>query len=61
MSPLELKRAQVEYKNVNAARENQEMKIMEFQEQIEKLHASIAISIAKEEELLAKINAASQK
>lgn len=55
MNPYELKKAQVEYKRVNAAREEQELRILEFQEQIKRLEASIEISIAKENELLAKV------
>lgn len=53
----ELKKLQVEYKRVNAAREEQELRVFEFQEQINRIEASIAISIAKEEEILAKIKA----
>lgn len=52
---IELKRLNVEYKQVNAAREQQEYKIMELQEQIKRLEDSIVISKAKEEELQAKI------
>jgi hypothetical protein len=52
---LDLKRAQVEYKRVNAAREEMEYKILESQEQINRLEANIEIQKAKEDELLAKI------
>lgn len=55
MNAYDLKKAQVEYKRVNAAREEQELRILEFQEQIKRLEASIEVSIAKENELLAKI------
>lgn len=55
MSPFELKKIQVEYKRVNAAKEGQELNILELQDQIKRLEASIAVSVAKEEELLAKI------
>ena len=55
MDNYELKKVQVEYKRVNAAREEQELRILEFHEQIKRLEASIAISIAKEDELQAKI------
>lgn len=55
MSNYELKKIQVEFKRVNAAREEQELRILEFQEQIQRLEASIAISIAREEELKTKI------
>lgn len=55
MTALELKKIQVEFKRVNSAREEQELRILEFQEQIQRLQASIDISKAKEEELSAKI------
>ncbi len=55
MNNYEVKKLQVEYKRVNAGREEQELRIYEFQEQIKRIEASIAISIAKEDELLAKI------
>jgi septal ring factor EnvC (AmiA/AmiB activator) len=58
MSPLDLKRLQVEYKEVNAARERQELKICEIQEQIDRIQKSIEASKAKEDELMAKINEA---
>ena len=58
MSPYELKKLQVEYKRVNAAREEQELRILEIQENIDRLQKSIDISLAKEEELLAKIKEA---
>lgn len=54
-NPYELKKVQVEYKRVNAAKEEQELRILEFQEQIKRLEASIEVSVAKESELLAKI------
>jgi hypothetical protein len=57
MSPYELKKIQVEYKRVNAAREEQELRILEFQEQINRIQVSVDVSLAKEEELLAKIKA----
>jgi len=55
MNNYELKKLQVEYKRVNAGREEQELRILESQEQIQRLEASIAVSIAREEELKAKI------
>jgi hypothetical protein len=55
MDAYALKKLQVEYKRVNAAREEQELKIFECEEQIKRIQASIAISLAKEEELLVKI------
>jgi len=57
MSPYELKKLQVEYKRVNAAREEQELRVLEIMEQVERLQTSIDVSKAKEEELMAKINA----
>ena len=55
MTPMELKKLQVEYKRVNAAREEQELRVLQLQEQIDSLQKSIDISIAKEEEIVAKI------
>lgn len=55
MSAYELKKLQVEYKRVNAAREAQELQILELQEQIDRLQKSIDISMAKEDELQLKI------
>lgn len=52
---MELKKLQVEYKRVNAAREEQELRVLQLQEQIDSLQKSIDISIAKEEEIVAKI------
>jgi predicted nucleic acid-binding Zn-ribbon protein len=58
MTPYELKKLQVEYKRVNAAREEQELKIIELQDTIKRIEQSIDVSKAKEDELLAKINSA---
>ena len=58
MNAYELKKLQVEYKRVNAGREEQELRILEFDEQVKRLQASIEISIAKEKELEAKIQEA---
>jgi hypothetical protein len=55
MTPYEMKKLQVEYKRVNAAREEQELRILEIQEQVDRLQKSVDISIEKEKELLAKI------
>jgi hypothetical protein len=55
MTPLELKKLQVEYKRVNAAREELEMRILERMEEIQRIEASIEVSKAKEDELLAKL------
>lgn len=53
--PLELKKLQVEYKRVNAAREELEYRILEANDQIIRLNANIEIQKAKEDELLGKI------
>lgn len=58
MNAFELKKLQVEYKRVNAAREEQELQIMGYMEQINRIETSIAVSKAKEEELLKKISEA---
>jgi hypothetical protein len=55
MTPYELKKLQVEYKRVNAAREEQELKVYEIMEQVKRIEASIEVSKLKEDELLAKI------
>ena len=55
MNPYELKKLQVEYKRVNAAREEQELRVLEFEDQIKRVMASIEVSKAKEDELLAKV------
>lgn len=52
---LDLKRLQVDYKRVNAAREELEFRILEFQDQIKRIEDSIVIQKAKEEEILLKI------
>lgn len=51
----ELKKLYVEYKRVNAAREEQELRVLEFEDQIKRLQTSIEISIKKENELLNQI------
>ena len=58
MTPYELKKLQCEYKNVNAARETQELRLFEIMDQVEKMQKSIDISKAKEDELLAKLKEA---
>ena len=60
MTPYELKKMQVEYKRVNAAREEQELRILEFEEQIIRIKASIQVSLDKEQELQEKLQAASK-
>jgi hypothetical protein len=52
---LDLKRLQVEYKRVNAAKEELELKILESMDQIKRLESNVEIQKAKEEELLGKI------
>jgi predicted nucleic acid-binding Zn-ribbon protein len=55
MTPYELKKIQVELKRVNAGREEQELKILELQDTIKRIEASIDSSMAKEKELEEKI------
>lgn len=55
MNAYEYKKVQVEYKRVNAAREEQELRVLEFEEQISRIKASIEISKAKEAELSQKL------
>lgn len=52
---LELKKIQVQYKQVNAAREELEFRILEAQDQIRRLEDSIVIQKAKEDELQSRI------
>lgn len=61
MNAYELKKLQVEYKRVNAAREEQELRIYEFEEQIKRLQNSIDTSVTRENELLAKIEEAKKE
>jgi hypothetical protein len=58
---IELKKLQVEYKRVNAGREQQELTVFELQEQINRVELSITTSKQKEEELLAKIEQIKKK
>lgn len=58
MSPYEFKKLQVEYKRVNAGREEQELKILELQDTIARIQASVDVSLAKEKELQEKLQAA---
>lgn len=58
---LELKRLQVDYKRVNAAREELEFRILEFQDQIKRLEENISKQKSTEEELLLKIQNYEQK
>lgn len=52
---LELKKTQVEYKRVNAAREELEYRVLEAQDQIKRLEDNIVIQKTKEDELQLKI------
>lgn len=55
MSPIELKRVKVELQRVISARMEQELRIDEHKENIERLEQSILIQQAKEAELSQKI------
>ncbi len=58
MTAYELKKLKVEYKRVNAAKEEQELRILDLQEQIDRLQKSIEASNKREEELTAIISQA---
>lgn len=58
MTPYELKKLQVEYKRVNAGREEQELKILELQDTIARIQLSVDTSLAKEKELEEKLKTA---
>jgi predicted nucleic acid-binding Zn-ribbon protein len=60
MSPIEIKKMQVEYHKVYAARLDLELRIEEFKESIKKLEDAIAIQASREKELTEKINQAKQ-
>ena len=55
MTPIELKRLKVELARVQSARMEQELRIDEHNENIERLQAAILIQQAKEAELTEKI------
>ena len=55
MSPLELKKLQVELKRVDAAKEEMELRIHERMDEIKRLEDNIKIQVAKIEELKAKL------
>lgn len=55
MLPLELKRMKLELVKVAAARHDLEFRIEEKMDEIERLKANIAIQLAKEAELAAKV------
>lgn len=56
MADLTLKKVQLELMKVSAARMELELRIEEFKENIIKLETSVAIQLAKEEELNKKIS-----
>lgn len=60
MSPLELKKIQVELKRVDAAKEEMELRVQERMEEIQRLEDNIKIQVAKIEELQAKLADASK-
>lgn len=55
MTPLERKKIEVELLRVNAAKEEMNLKVLEFQEQILKYEGFIAIQESKELELKEKL------
>lgn len=55
MSPIELKRVKVELQRVISARMEQELRIDEHKENIERLEQTILVQQAKEAELTQKI------
>lgn len=55
IAPIELKRLKVELARVTSARMEQELRIDEHQENIERLKAAILVQEAKEAELAQKI------
>lgn len=58
MSPYEIKKLQVDLKRVILGKEEQEMRVLEFQENIARISKSIEASVAAEKELQEKLNAA---
>lgn len=58
MTPIELKRIKVELARVQSARMEQELRIDEHKENIERLEQSIIVQQAKEAELAERIKAA---
>ena len=61
MTLVELKRIKLELTRVRAAREEMELRIMEAEEQIEKLNGLIKIQEDKEKELEEKIKLEGEK
>jgi len=58
---IELKRLHVDYKRVNAAREELEFRVLEFEDQIKRLNANIELQKVKEAELLEQIKNFNEK
>ena len=58
---IELKRLHVDYKRVNAAREELEFRVLEFEDQIKRLQANIDLQKVKEAEILEQIKNFDQK
>ena len=56
MTPLERKKLEVELLRVNAAKEEMLLKILEHEDQIERLQGFAKIQEAKELEIKAKLN-----
>jgi hypothetical protein len=56
MTPLEKKKLEVELLQVNAAKESMYLRILESEDQIERLKVQIAIQEVRETELKDKIN-----
>lgn len=58
MTPYEIKKLQVDLKRVILGKEEQEMRVLEFQDNIARIQISIEASIKAEKELQEKLNAA---
>lgn len=58
---IELKRLHVDYKRVNAAREELEFRVLECEDQIKRLQANIDLQKVKEAEILEQIKNFEQK
>lgn len=61
MTPIEIKRMKVELARVTSARMEQELRIDEHKENIDRLESSIVIQKQKEEELSEKIKTAEKE
>jgi chaperonin cofactor prefoldin len=55
MSPLDIKKIQVELKRVDAAKEEMELRVQERMEEIQRLEDNIKIQVTKIAELQAKL------